>query len=107
MRVSPSRVPYSSTQIFDTYVPQAHEGPWAAALQRGLLRVRKYTRFSTPIITRPLPVRQTVHVVVGAPVKFASTKVVDCHAQYLQAVRDLYNEHKANHGHADVPLEFI
>jgi hypothetical protein len=45
--------------------------------------------------------------VVGAPVKFASTKVVDCHAQYLQAVRDLYNEHKANHGHADVPLEFI
>lgn len=80
----------------------------SATLMDILLRIRKVLRFATPLVTWPIPRRNPIHVVVGAPVRFApGTSADDCHAQYLEALTKLYDEHKAKYGHKDIPLEII
>jgi len=79
-----------------------------AALMDILLRIRKVLRFSTPLVTWPVPLRNPTNVVVGAPLRFnPDSSVEDCHAQYLAAVTKLYHEHKSKYGHKDIPLEII
>lgn len=79
-----------------------------SALMKTLLQIRKFLRFSTPIMTWPIPRRTPIHVVVGAPVQFApGTSVDQCHTQYIQAVSQLYEAHKSKYGHEKIPLEII
>ena len=79
-----------------------------AGLMDLLLRIRKVLRFSTPLVTWPIPRRNPINVVVGAPVHFSKgASVEECHKQYVEALTKLYNEHKSKYGHKDIPLEII
>jgi len=57
-----------------------------------------------------LPKRHPVDVVVGAPVWFpeiqepTTKQLRECQARYLDAVRGLYEKHRARFGAADIPL---
>ena len=96
---------FGENDCFSTLDVTKHEH---ASLMNLLLRIRKVLRFSTPLVTWPIPRRNPIHVVVGAPVAFApGTSVEECHKQYIVAVTKLYNEHKAKYGHKDIPLEII
>lgn len=70
-------------------------------------RLYQLLRFSTPILTNLLPNRTPIHVVVGAPVVFRGTTVDECHREYLTALQQLYDQHKATYGYHDVPIEFV
>ena len=95
---------FGENDAFSTLDVAKHD----ASLMDLLLKIRKVLRFSTPIVTWPIPRRNPIHVVVGAPVHFApGTSVEDCHAQYVAALTKLYNEHKSHYGHRDIPLEII
>lgn len=103
---------FGENDVFHTYVPEHHHGTFAIILQKILLGIRKYTRFSTPIMTWPIPKRPQVTIVVGKPMFFdkdesSSNSVEENHQQYVKALRALYEEHKANWGHSSTPLEII
>jgi 2-acylglycerol O-acyltransferase 2 len=70
-------------------------------------RLYKILTFTIPILTSILPNRNPIHVVVGAPVKFKGTTLEECHAEYLEALRGLYDHHKAQYGYHDMKLEFV
>lgn len=96
---------FGENDCFSTLDVTKHEH---ATLMNLLLRIRKVLRFSTPLVTWPIPRRNPIHVVVGAPVAFTpDTSVEECHKQYIEAVTKLYSEHKAKYGHKDIPLEII
>lgn len=99
-RVTPSLPPSSSTS--DKSV-SFHSLLYA--FQQKLYRVFS---FSFPILTRMLPNRHPIHVVVGKPVMFDPKQSVDdCHARYLDALRELYDNHKANYGYQNLEMEFV
>jgi hypothetical protein len=58
-------------------------------------RFMRTMSFSLPILTSMIPKRTSLCVVVGAPVKFSSTNVDECHAEYLENLRRLYDDNKA------------
>lgn len=70
-------------------------------------RLYKIMSFSLPILTSIFPIRHPIDVVVGEPVGFRGKTVDECHQEYLEAVRQLYEKHKANYGYKDVPIEFL
>jgi 2-acylglycerol O-acyltransferase 2 len=70
-------------------------------------RFMRTMSFSLPILTSIIPKRTSLHVVVGAPVKFSSTNVDECHAVYLENLRKLYDDNKAKYGHEHVELEIM
>ncbi|CAJ1954863.1 unnamed protein product [Cylindrotheca closterium] len=77
-------------------------------LQRTLY---KTFSFSTPLWTHPIPIPHPIDVVVGEPIHFSGKmdqhSIDECHAQYLKALQDLYDEHKAKYGYEHVPLELL
>lgn len=96
---------FGENAIFPTVV--FDKKSWQARLQQYLIR---WLTFSIPIIASPLPQAHPIHVVVGKPVEFAQSAIEkqdvdECHAQYLRALQDLYNEHKAKYGHEHIPIE--
>ncbi|KAL7579366.1 hypothetical protein ACA910_014039 [Epithemia clementina (nom. ined.)] len=92
---------FGENSAFPIHVPA--KGSWLFELQKQLCRLFS---FSTPFILSPFPLPNPVHVVVGKPVEFDPSKSIDeCHAQYLKALEDMYNEHKGKYGHAHIPLE--
>ena len=91
---------FGETQVFSMYNPQ--KGSLIYTLQQEICRVLS---FSTPILLSPFPRPTPIHVVVGKPVEFDSTKSIEqCHAQYVKAVQDLYNQHKKAYDHDHIPL---
>ena len=93
---------FGENQTFKIYNPP--KGSFLAKLQAMLC---KWFSFSTPFITSPFPQRKRVHVVVGKPVHFDDSplSIEECHAHYLKAVEELYNQHKGKYGHEHIPLE--
>lgn len=75
-----------------------------AKMQR---KLGKIMTFTLPILTWPIPRRRPIHVIVGKPLVFLSKDVEECHAQYLQHLQALYDQHKGKYGFQDVPLEFV
>ena len=67
----------------------------------------KTTTFSLPILTRMVPKRKPINVVVGKPVEFKSNDVEECHRLYQDAVQKLYDDHKAKFGYEGIELEII
>ena len=72
-------------------------------------RLYKYLTFSIPLWFHLVPKNEIpLTVVVGAPVEFPPKATLEeCHAQYLQAVRDLYEAHQDRYGYKHVPLVFV
>lgn len=67
----------------------------------------KILSFSTPLLSHPFPIRAPIDVVVGKPVRFQkAVSVEECKKQYMEAVQNLYAEHKALYGYDQVPLEW-
>jgi Diacylglycerol acyltransferase len=104
----------SSSSINNNNSIISHSPSWLLQLQHV---VYKTLTFSTPILKHPFPLQRKIQVIVGAPVQFedcsqcrekiTSDLVDQCHAQYLQALHALYNEHKEECGYKDVPIEFL
>jgi Diacylglycerol acyltransferase len=77
--------------------------------------------FSTPVLLSPFAQRCPINVVIGEPIDFASTGIVDptnisqitddiimtCQSQYTSAVEKLYDKHKARFGYTNIPLQWI
>ena len=92
---------FGENDAFSVYVPE--EGTWTARVQKHFY---KLTSFTLPLMKSPFAQRNPVHVVVGKPVEFDPKQTVDeCHAQYIQAVTDLYNRNKAQYGHGHIALD--
>lgn len=72
-------------------------------------RLYKHLTFSIPLWFHLVPKNEIpLTVVVGAPVEFPDQATLEeCHAQYLQAVMDLYETHKDRYGYKHVPLVFV
>lgn len=71
----------------------------------------KVFSFSMPLWTHLIPIPHPINVVVGEPIHFSGktdpASVDECHARYLKALQDLYDEHKAKYGYEHVPLELL
>jgi hypothetical protein len=70
-------------------------------------RLYKVMTFSVPAVTSVVPNRTPIRVVVGAPVRFRGKTLEECHLEYLDAVRALYDKHKSRYGYQDMKLEFV
>lgn len=112
---------FGENELYETV--QFEEGSWGRWCQQVLIRV---FRFSLPVFVGRswllplLPRRGALHTVVGAPVRLEKSDadgagggkseealVEALHAEYCQALRKLFDEHKAAHGFEHTELELL
>jgi hypothetical protein len=95
----------SSTST-STEVPSTKNASTIWKVQTALKQI---CSFSMPIWTHLVPHKRPINVVVGKPLEFdnSSQTVDQCHSLYLDALRQLYETHKASYGYQDVPLELV
>jgi len=106
---------FGENDIFNTISPAARSksrklplSTWERFVWDSQVAFKNTFTVSTPMITNVIPNRVKTAVVVGAPVEMDREKSVEeNHAKYLEALTNLYNEHKGKHGYGNVELEIV
>jgi len=117
---------FGENEIFDTLygMKQEYEEPEGKKdsgvwkwVKRSVVRIQNETKrmftFTFPFVTKIVPNRHPVNVVVGKPIHFEKTLVLDAvevdklHAKYCDEVKKLYDQHKAKYGKPNVEIEIL